>query len=171
MAAPGDEPTNTVPVVNTQRFPMDGITMQIACELHVRVRNITALVAYESALPVIPGGTIHGMPVPQGYSIIAVEQIVEAGGKNENLELDFVGGDGEQKLGEALHGCILWRKTDINLFGNTHTATPVDPPSLPGPNNYDVVVLRLRHHERPHHRLRQGPGVLRLLQHQPNEKK
>jgi hypothetical protein len=44
-----------------------------------------------------------------------MEQIVEAGagGQNEKLELDFVGGDGERTLGEALHGCVLWRKAHI----------------------------------------------------------
>jgi hypothetical protein len=36
-----------------------------------------------------------------------VEQIVEAGGQNEKLELDFVGGDGEKASGEALHGVNL----------------------------------------------------------------
>jgi hypothetical protein len=36
-----------------------------------------------------------------------MEHIVEAGGQNEKLKLDFVGGDGEKALGEALHGVIL----------------------------------------------------------------
>jgi hypothetical protein len=81
--------------------------MQTACELHVKVKNITTLVAYGSALPVIPGGTIHGRQVPPGYSVVTMEHIVEAGGQNEKLKLDFVGGDGEKALGEALHGVIL----------------------------------------------------------------
>jgi hypothetical protein len=34
-----------------------------------------------------------------GYSIATMEQIVEANGENEKLELDFVGGDGEKTLG------------------------------------------------------------------------
>jgi hypothetical protein len=48
-------------------------------------------------------------------SVVTMEQIVEAGagGQNEKLELDFVGGDGERTLGEALHGCVLWRKAHI----------------------------------------------------------
>ena len=36
-------------------------------------------------------------------------------GNNEDLELDFVGGDGEKILGDALHGVVLWRKADIKL--------------------------------------------------------
>ena len=45
----------------------------------------------------IPGSTIHGM-IPSGYSAAIVEQIVGTSVVNEKLELDFVGGDGEEKL-------------------------------------------------------------------------
>jgi hypothetical protein len=78
---------------------VDDITMQTPCELHVKAKNITALVAYGLALLMIPGGTIHGRQVPPGYSVVTVEQIAEADGQNKKLELDFVGGDGEQTLG------------------------------------------------------------------------
>ncbi|RLM64424.1 hypothetical protein C2845_PM16G03810 [Panicum miliaceum] len=64
-----------------------------------------------------------------------MEEIIEAGRQNKTLELDFVGGDGEQMLGQALHGCILWRKAHIKLIANT--TAPVDPPSLPGQDNDD----------------------------------
>ncbi|RLN40057.1 hypothetical protein C2845_PM01G43970 [Panicum miliaceum] len=134
IVAPGDEPTDNVPVVDKQRYRVDDITMQTTCELHVRVKNITSLVAYGSALPMIRGGTIHGMLVPSGYSIVTVEQIVDAGGQNENLELDFIGGKGEQTLGEALHSCILWHKVGIKRIGTTCTMAPKDPPSPLGPD-------------------------------------
>jgi hypothetical protein len=101
VAPNDDEPPENVPAVDTQRYPVEDITMQTPCELHVKAKNITALAAYRSALPVIPGGTIHGRQVSPGYSVLTVEQIVEAGRQNEKLELDFVGGDGEQTLGEA----------------------------------------------------------------------
>ena len=39
--------------------------------------------------------------MPLGYTSVTVEQIV---GNNEDLELDFIGGDGEKTLGDALHG-------------------------------------------------------------------
>jgi hypothetical protein len=109
--------------------------MHTPCELHVKAKNITALVAYGSALPVIPGGTIHGRQVPLGFSVVTVKQIFEVGGQNEKLELDFVGGDGEHMLGQALHGCILWCKAHIILIGNT--SAPLDPPSPLGPDNDD----------------------------------
>jgi hypothetical protein len=35
---------------------------------------------------------------------------------------------------------------------------------------YLMVVLHLGHHSLPHHRLRQGPRVLQLLQHRAKEK-
>ena len=78
----------------------------------MRARNISIHVIYGSALPLNPSTTIHGRPIPPGYTSVIVEQIV---GNNEDLELDFVGGDGEKTLGDALHGVVLWRKTDIKV--------------------------------------------------------
>ena len=78
--------------------------MPTACKLHVRAKNISIHVAYRSALPLNPCTTIHGRPIPLSYTSITVEQIVE---NNEDLELDFVGGDGVKTLGDALHGVIL----------------------------------------------------------------
>ena len=80
-------------VVDDKRYPVDVITMPTACELHVWAKNISIHVAYGSALPLNPCTTIHGRPIPPGYTSVTVEQIV---GNNENLELDFVGGDGEK---------------------------------------------------------------------------
>ena len=51
-----------------------------------------------------------------GYTSVTVEQIL---GNNEDLELDFVGGDEEKTLGDALHGVVLWRKADIKLSAST----------------------------------------------------
>ena len=50
-----------------------------------------------------------------------------------DLELDFIGGDGEKILGDALYGIVLWCKADIKLIGNT--AAPVDPLSPPSAVN------------------------------------
>ena len=83
---------------------MDDITMPTACELYVRAKNISIHVAYGSALPLSPSTTIHGRSVSPGYTSVTVEQIV---GNSEDLELDFVGGDGEKTLGDALQGIVL----------------------------------------------------------------
>ena len=101
----------------------------------MRVNNISVQVAHGSALPVNLASTIHGMPIPPGYASVTVEQIVEPTHINENLELDFVGGDGEKTLADALHGIVLWRKADIKLIANNKA--PMDPPpSAPSPPNY-----------------------------------
>ena len=97
---PQIEPT----AVDDQRYPVDDITMPTPCELHVRAKNISIRVAYGSALPLNPCTTIHGRPIPPSYTSVTVEQVV---GKKEDLELDFVGGDGEKTLGDALHGVVL----------------------------------------------------------------
>ena len=69
---PQIEPT----AVDDQRYPVDDITMPTACELHVRAKNIYIHVAYGSALPLNPCTTIHGRPIPLGYTSVTVEQIV-----------------------------------------------------------------------------------------------
>ena len=109
--------------------------MPTPCELRVRARNISIHVAYGSALPLDPSTTIHGRLIPPGYTSVTVEQIV---GNNEDLELDFVGGDGEKTLGDALHGVVLWRKADIKLTASTTAPVQTDrpsprPPSPPSP--------------------------------------
>ncbi|KAG2561329.1 hypothetical protein PVAP13_8KG153904 [Panicum virgatum] len=93
--------------------------MPSPCDLHVRARNISIHVAY-------------GRPIPPGYTSVTVKQII---GNNEDLELDFVGGDGEKTLGDALHGVILWRKADIKLIASTTAPVQTDrpSPSLPSP--------------------------------------
>jgi len=129
---PPGHPKIEAAVVEHQSSLVDNITILTACELHVRAKNISIHVAYGSALPVNPGSTIHGMPIPPGYASVIVEQIV---GNNENLELDFVGGVGEKTLGDALHRIVLWRKADIKLIANN--VAPVDPPpTTPSPPDY-----------------------------------
>ena len=109
---------------------MDDVTIPTPCELHVRARNISIHVAYGSALPLNPSTTIHGRPIPPGYTSVTVEQIV---GNNEDLELNFVGGDGEKTLGDALHGVVLWRKADIKLTASTTAPVQTDRPSPRSP--------------------------------------
>src|SRR6185312_7115020 len=77
---PQIEPT----AVDDQRYPVDDVTMPTPCEFHVRAKNISIYVAYGSALPLNPCTTIHGRPIPPGYTSVTVEQIV---GNNEDLEL------------------------------------------------------------------------------------
>ena len=62
---PQIEPTT----VDDQRYPVDDVTMPTPCELHVRERNISIHVAYSSALPLNPSTTIHGRPIPPGYTV------------------------------------------------------------------------------------------------------
>ena len=123
------------PPPEQQRYPVDDITIPTTCELHVRVKNISVHVAHGSALPVNPASIIHEIPIPPSYASITVEQIVEPTHINENLELDFVGGDGEKTLGDALHGIVLWRKADIKLTAN-NKAHVDPPPSAPSPLDY-----------------------------------
>jgi hypothetical protein len=75
------------------------------------------------------------MLISPSYASVTVELIVGTSGDNENLERDFVGGDGGKTLGDALHGIILWRKANIKLIRNR--AAPMDPRSPPICDNDD----------------------------------
>ena len=66
------------------------------------------------------------MPILPSHASVTVEQIV---GNNKNLELDFVGGDGEKTLGDTLHGVVLWCKADIKLTASTMAPVQTDRPS------------------------------------------
>ena len=48
------------------------------------------------------------MTIPEGYARVMVDR-VEKGW--EDLDLEILGGDGEEELGQALHTWIYWKKT------------------------------------------------------------
>lgn len=64
---------------------------------------------------------IHGKQISAGNAKVGVEQVEK---EYMALDLDIPGGDGEKKLGEAIHGYILWLKRYIVIPG-----TPRPPPS------------------------------------------
>jgi len=138
MAAPDEpieHPLMEAASVEQQRYPVNDITNPIECELHVRAKNIFIHVAYGLALSVNHASTIHGMPIPPGYASITIEQIIGPNGDNENLEIDFIRGDGEKTLRDAHHGIVLWCEANIKLIGNT--TAPMDPRSSPDYDNDD----------------------------------
>ena len=51
----------------------------------------------------VQGGTIHGMPILEGYDRVMVDR-VEPGW--EHLDLEILGGDGEEELEHAVHTWI-----------------------------------------------------------------
>ena len=62
------------------------------CELLYQQRKKIKLVTHGIAEVPIQGGTIHGMPISEGYARVMVDQ-VEKGW--EYLDLEIPGGDGE----------------------------------------------------------------------------
>ena len=58
------------------RYPMDDITQRENCELHVKCMNISVKVAVGFALPPVPDGTYHCSPIPDGYAVVGVDEVV-----------------------------------------------------------------------------------------------
>ena len=97
-----------------RRYPVDDITESTPCELHVKVFNLTMKVAVGYVVPIGPNPTYHFSPVPNGYAIVRVDEVMK---EFEELKLEHPAGeDGEVvELGEASKGSILWRKELIVL--------------------------------------------------------
>ena len=100
------------PDITAPRYPVDDITEREHCELMTKCMNLTLKVAVGSVLPPRPDGTFHCPPIPDGYAVVGVDEVMEG---FEELELDHPTGEGETHLGDALRSTILWRKEHIVL--------------------------------------------------------
>ena len=127
-------------VKDPTRYPVDDITAQENCEMHVEFINISVKVAAGYALPCIRDGTYHCVPIPDGYSIVMVDEVVP---QYNELQLEFPAGEDREltKLGEAKGNTILWPKKYIVLPDWTpppppspqHPQPPPSPQHLPSP--------------------------------------
>jgi hypothetical protein len=115
-----------VPMDDNQQYPVDFLCRYTPCELHKPFGNITMQVAYGSAFPHFPGQISHGMLIPHSYASVSVEEICQS--QFEDLELDILGGDGERKLKDAVHGIILWPKRYTIIPQTEGSIPPIDPP-------------------------------------------
>ena len=70
--------------------------------------NLTTRVAYGMGSPPLPDQRYHDEEIPEGYSVVIVDEVCEGYG---DLELTIPGGNGERSLSQALHEPeILWKK-------------------------------------------------------------
>src|SRR3954469_13993996 len=89
------------------------ITEMTHCELHVKVVNVSMKVAVGYALPIGPAPTYHCRPVPQGYAVVGVDEVMH---NFQGLKLDYPAGEGDViELGEATNVTILCPKEYIVL--------------------------------------------------------
>ena len=86
---------------------MDSITEAEHCVLMAKCQNLTLKVAVGSVLPPRAEGTFHCRPIPHGFAIVGVDEIMEG---FEGLELEYPTGEGEIFLENALRSTCLWRK-------------------------------------------------------------
>jgi hypothetical protein len=111
------------------RYPVDDITKSTPCELHVKVVNITMKVVVGYALPIGPNATYHYRPIPHGYAVARVDEVMSA---FDQLKLDHPAGEGDlYELGEAKKTTVLWLKEYIVLQNCTTRSLARHPSPLP----------------------------------------
>src|SRR3954469_24199196 len=72
---------------------------------HARLMGLPIKVAVGYALPPVAGGTYHCRPIPDGYAIVGVDEVVK---EYEEAQLDHITGEGETQLKFAVKTTILW---------------------------------------------------------------
>ncbi|KAJ1269819.1 hypothetical protein BS78_06G007200 [Paspalum vaginatum] len=112
-----------------EQYPVDEIQQRTRCELHVQAMNLTTPIACGMVSPPVPGQKLHGQEVPEGFTILSVDEVFE---RYKDLELTFPCRDGGSRLEQALHGFILWKKPLIVIVGEPKAMTAAVPPSLAG---------------------------------------
>ena len=99
-----------VPGVDPLTYPVDLITARTPCELHISARNITIKVASGVAYPRGSYEYLHGRPIPEGYTVVEVDEAVD---QYHHVEVDYTAEDGENTIGENEHTFISWEKVYI----------------------------------------------------------
>ena len=122
----------------SRRYPVDDITESTSCELKLKVANLRLTAAAGMVVPGGPKPTYHCKPVPQGYAVVTVDEVMTG---YEELKLDYPGGeDGElTQLGELRNGIVLWPKENIVLLNwqprppTPQSSRPYSPPPHQSP--------------------------------------
>src|SRR3954467_8528096 len=106
--------------------------------------GLSIKVAVGYALPPVAGGTYHCRPIPDGYAIVGVDEVVK---EYEEAQLDHATGEGETQLKFAVKTTILWKKEHIVLPNWRPLAPPPSPqcqqsePPQPSPSSHQNTPL------------------------------
>ncbi|KAK1625993.1 hypothetical protein QYE76_000308 [Lolium multiflorum] len=114
------------------RYPVDYITESTPCELHFKTMGyLTLKAAIGYVLPPVPDQRYHFKPVPHGYAVAGVDQVMDGYGP---LRLDHPAGGGDLlELGVAKNTTVLWRKEFIVIPGWEKPRTLQSPPNQHSP--------------------------------------
>lgn len=107
--------------VDNIRYPVDSITKQTPCSLHIPVGRRGNTVEVAKGI-VILGRIFHNTPIQKECAKVLVLEVLHE--KFNKYELDYpIPDEGIQTVGDALNNIILWHRQDIIL----HTPVTVTP--------------------------------------------
>ena len=89
---------------------MDDITESTPCQLKVKLAKLRLPVAVGMALPIAPHPTWHCSPVPKGYAVVTMDEVMK---DYEELKLDHPAGEDRDltQLGEVKSQTVVWPNT------------------------------------------------------------
>ena len=79
------------PYFTAPHYPVDTITEVQHCKIMMNWQNLTLKAAVSSIVPTEPDGTFHCRPIPHGYAVVTVDEVMKG---FEELKLDHPTGEG-----------------------------------------------------------------------------
>jgi hypothetical protein len=103
--------------------PIEDLEESKECRLVTPVLGIPKIVAYKLDNPLVEGTLLNSHQIPKGYAIVLVDRV-----KPDHLrsKLEYLGENGEWKLGKNVGCHVLWCKRDTEFDEEDSEASSSD---------------------------------------------
>jgi hypothetical protein len=118
--------TSTTAIENDDNhYSIDDLEESKECRIFTSVSGIPRTVAYGLAGPFIEGTLFNSHLIPKGYAIVLVDRVKP---DHRRSMLEYLGDNGEWKLGKNVGCHVLWRKRDIEFGEEDFESSSLDSP-------------------------------------------
>jgi hypothetical protein len=104
-------------------YPIEDLEESKECRLVMPVLDIPRIVAYGLANNLVEGTLFNSHPIPKGHAIVLVDRVKLAHCRSK---LEYLGENGEWKLGKNIGRHILWNKHDTEFGEEDSEASSLD---------------------------------------------